>query len=122
MFQEKPHFDVSLVCPFNLDVGLYLIKKELNSPLMYVFSGQTWPRVDNAMGNPMNPATEPSIMYSFSQRMTFLERLKNAFSHAFLNAVTYYSYLPNVERKIQEILKLDHTPDINEVINRKVYI
>jgi hypothetical protein len=103
-----------------VDTGLYVIKHYFKSPMMYVFSGQAWPIVDRAMGNTMNPAIVPSFRFTFGQEMTFVERMTNAIGSFVMFLHHDYVFIPKMEAKIQEVLKLDHKPDLFDLINRNV--
>jgi hypothetical protein len=117
--KEKPQFDVMIASPFCVDAGLYMAKHYFHSPVMFFFTGQSWPAVDRAMGNPISPATDPIPMLTYGQHMTFTERLVNTAAVTGLTLAMDYYFIPKMEKKIQEVLHLDHQPDLTELINRQ---
>jgi hypothetical protein len=122
LIEERPHFDVALTAVFCMDAGLYVIKNYFKAPVVYIFSGQAFPQADRVMGNPINPATDPLLVFTFGQEMSFWERLQNALGTVALFLVNDYYLVPTMEKKVQEVLKLDHAPNMNELINRKAHI
>ena len=73
MLREGKTFDVCVVGVMG-DAGLYLARKFNASPVMYFSAQASMPYLNEAIGQPHNPAHVPFIFTSFGTTMSFLQR------------------------------------------------
>ncbi|PSN55501.1 hypothetical protein C0J52_02581 [Blattella germanica] len=77
LYRSKKHFDLVIVESFNTDCVLPVAHK-FNAPIIGISSSTVFPWTDYRMGNPRNPAYVPSMFTTYSDKMSFSQRLKNA--------------------------------------------
>ena len=60
--------------------------------------------IEEALGNPTNPAYIPNLMLDLGMEMSFWERLLNAMLHTAMKIGTDWFSLDQMEKKIKEIV------------------
>ena len=107
IMETKP-FDVLITTPFFGNEGSYYVAHKKNASLVLFMSapfGFSW--MNWANGDPYNPAYMPMFTTSFSQSMSFLERLTNTAVAAFFHvAVRGFNALPKVHSLLAEVFPL----------------
>ncbi|XP_075230317.1 UDP-glycosyltransferase UGT5-like [Lycorma delicatula] len=73
-----------------INPGLLAFKYHYNVPSIVMFTTPLFGAVHFLMGNPVNPSYIPSFVTSFSDKMTFFERLMN--SYYFLYEIYIHNY------------------------------
>ena len=58
--------------------------------------------IEEALGNPTNPAYIPNLMLDLGMEMNFWERLLNTLLHAAMKIGTDWFSLDHMEKKIKE--------------------
>lgn len=113
IYMEKPKFDLAIVHVFNLDFGFYFVKEVLKTPTMILFPGSRFRWADYFMGNPLDPSYIPLELSSYTQEMTFFQRVANFIgTHAFARASWYM--FPRLEKQAFELTNGKYQADINK--------
>ena len=114
LLKSKPKFDLGIMTPENMDVGLYcLIKYWGNPPFIFYYSGVRMPPLDLLIGNPMNTATyAPVPIFDYPQEMSFMQRVTGVFFTYFMAYGWGLILLDIVAADTKEILNLDTVPDM----------
>ena len=118
---EHERFDVVVLSPLCLDLGLYLAKHRFQASIVLYSMPQRWTVFDLAMGNPINPSYMPNEVFSaFSQQMSFLERVVNTLIVGATIANNDWYVMPSVEDKIKDLLSLASKPDLKSILYEDV--
>jgi len=78
ILKGEQKFDLSVISPMCTDLGLYLAKEVVHTPIALFWVALKHPLTDIAMGNPTDPAYIPFEYFNFGQDMTFLQRVANS--------------------------------------------
>ena len=113
MLQNNPKFDVTIVDPFCMDLGVYMARHHINSSLMLFLTASQYPALNRYMGNPMGHSYNPNIFLTLDdENMNLVARLKNLAMNLLICAIQDNYMLPNAEKQMQRLLKLDEKPDL----------
>jgi hypothetical protein len=85
--KKRTKFDLMLLSPF-CDVSLYLGHHVFNAPMMFLVPMMRMSFVDEALGNPTNPAHIASIMSDFGPEMSFKERVLNSMARGAIHQIS----------------------------------
>lgn len=99
----KKLFDVLIV-----DLVLYTfecflpIAEKLNIPVIGTVCTKSWRNTESIMGNPYNPAVVPFDLSYYSNKMTFVQRLRNTIDYLLDVAFHKYVIYPKLEMLYQK--------------------
>lgn len=88
------------------------LAEKLNVPVIGTVTWRSWTLADAVMGNPNNPGQIPSTFSTFSDKMTFLERLQNLWNDIYI----HYKYNFEVSKRLKKINDQFYTEDL---LNKK---
>ncbi|XP_075229433.1 UDP-glucosyltransferase 2-like isoform X2 [Lycorma delicatula] len=80
-----------------LHPGLLAFKYHYNVPSIVMFTTPLFGAVHFLMGNPVNPSYIPSFVTTFSDKMTFSERLMNTYYLLYEIYIRYYYTYPKMD-------------------------
>ena len=104
---KNQKLDVVCVIPFGNEPGYYIAHKK-NASLALLWTGvNTMPWINSAIGNPWNIATAPMALLSYSQDMTFLQRVINTGATVIIASVNEFYIRPKVDALLAESFPLD---------------
>lgn len=112
MNSNEKHYDVMFTELIFMFPCFLPLAEKLNIPVIGTVTLRSWKFVDAVMGNPNNPAVVPGELSSFSDKMTFLERLENFVKALYLDFIHNYA----IPKKLNEIYNQFYTPDL---LNKK---
>lgn len=112
MKSKEKRYDVMFIESMYMFQCYLPLAEKLNIPVIGTVTLRSWMISDLAMGNPRNPAVIPVELSTFSDKMTFLERLQNLWKYLYL----LYKYNFDIPKKLNEIYNKFYTPDL---LNKK---
>jgi len=83
------------------------IAKKLNIPIIGTFSFHEYAIVDESIGNP-HPLVLPLVFHYSPKKMTFLQRLENAYCHLRLKVYYTWEVMPQIKKFYEQ-----HYPSFN---------
>lgn len=117
MHNPETKFDVAMVIPFFGNEAGYYLAHKFNASLVLYFTGQVslgW--VDEAVGQPHNPAYLPTAILPFTSEMNFLQRAINTFGNFAFHKVLRNYYMIGSDRAIlQKHFPDEEIPDLIEL-------
>ncbi|XP_059088852.1 uncharacterized protein LOC131884964 [Tigriopus californicus] len=113
IYNEKPKFDLAIVHVFNIDFGFYFAKEVLNTPSMILFPGSRFKWAEYFMGNPLDPSYIPIEFSTYSQDMTFFQRVMNFVGTQAFARSSWYVF-PKLEKQAQELTNGKYQVDISK--------
>lgn len=117
MNNPETKFDVAMVIPFFGNEAGYYLAHKFNASLVLYFTGQVslgW--VDEAVGQPHNPAYLPTAILPFTSEMNFLQRAINTFGNFAFHKVLRNYYMIGSDRAIlQKHFPDEEIPDLIEL-------
>jgi hypothetical protein len=85
--KKSTKFNLMLLSP-NCDVSLYLGHHVFNAPMMFLAHPMRISFVDEALGNPTNPAHMPTMMSNRGSEMSFKERVLNLMARGTIHQIS----------------------------------
>ena len=110
---DPPAFDLSILAPHSLDIGLYAASQIFKAPIALFYPGLHQPFLDEMLDNPVDNALVPlEYLKEVPASMTFKDRVVNTLMSSLLSYGYKNVVLTGYERGIKELLDLDETPDL----------
>lgn len=100
--EEDNHFDLAILSHFNTDCFVAVAKK-LNIPVVRTLACNLLPWSYSRFGNPDNPAYIPNVFGTFSNKMSFSQKIENVIISLFYSA--YYNYFVGVKNDEEVSMK-----------------
>lgn len=118
LMKSDQNFDVVMVTSFCID-SLAGFGQYYNAPVVAIstFGASKW--TDDFAGAPPSLSYVPNAFLSYTDRMSFYQRLNNALLNIFENVAMFIYHYPN-QAKIYNKYFPDPKPDFSEVLKRSV--
>lgn len=113
LHSKTEHFDLVIVEQFNND-AMKAFGHHFNAPVVVVSSIGANGWVNYFVANPAPPSYVPEIMLSFSEHMTFLERLQNTLYANLMEINRQLIFFPSQEKLMKQYFP--NPPDFYEMI------
>lgn len=96
---------------------VYLKEEWGDPPFILYYSTLRLPHLDSMLGNPLEPAYVPSLLFDYPQKMTFFQRVSNTLTTYFLAFHLLHSMLDAAAEDAVKLKLWDQKPDFPGLIS-----
>ncbi|XP_049793972.1 UDP-glycosyltransferase UGT5-like isoform X2 [Schistocerca nitens] len=112
---KETKFDLLLIEYF-MDECLLGLAHKFSIPVVALSSFGGFPFTGDAVGDPYTPSYVPDVVYTYTDHMTFWQRLHNSLSVAYARYVYNYYYCPKIDEMMKQNFKDPTMPSVSALI------